>query len=156
VGVVLGGRLLACDGEGRLRATDLATGRAAWWAQVSVPGEACRVLDATDDAVIVEGAGRLVVVDTTREAPPAPVFTVRGRIEDPYTEELRGREVHVGPRTVHTDGKGRFTATLRGHGPVTVQLADPDGPTTSAVVWPDSRLRHHVSLAAYYEDDSCH
>jgi len=156
LGTVAGGRLLTCDDEGRLHAVDARDGREAWWARVSVAGEECAVLAATDGTVLVQGAGRLIALDTTRAAPPAPAVAIRGRFEDVYTKHgERGVAVLVGGRRVHADEHGRFAATVHVNGPIEVRLADE--PRVREVVWPDSRDRHRVRLSNYVEpDESCH
>jgi hypothetical protein len=157
-GVVSGTHLLACDDAGSVRAIDLSTGRQAWWAQVSAGSSECRVFGATDDTALVKGAGRIVALDTTVEAPPAQSFTIRGRFKNVYSKgnDDNRATLHIDGRRVVTDKRGRFAATVRSHGPVVVSVEESYGPEGSVIVWPDSKDLHHVSLSNYYESDSCH
>jgi outer membrane protein assembly factor BamB len=149
-------RLFSCVDDGTLHATDVPSGRELWWARVSTANGECAVFGATDDSVLVEGAGRLMALDTTRAAPRAPALTISGRFKDLYSDKpkLRGRAVHVGDRRVRTDARGRFVATVRAHGPIEVSVDDA-GSSGRAIVWPDGHARQHVELSNYV-DDSCH
>ena len=149
-------RLFSCIDDGTLHATDVPSGRELWWARVSASNAECAVLGATDESVLVEGAGRWIALDTTRAAPRAPAVTISGSFRDVQSEKpkLRGRVVHVGDRRVRTDARGRFVATVRAHGPIEVQVDDV-GPSGRAIVWADGHARRHVELSNYV-DDSCH
>jgi hypothetical protein len=149
---VRGSRLLACDDDGVLHMMDVRSGRKLWWAQVSAAGEPCAVLGVTDERVLVAGPDRVMALDATRAAPPAPAVTIHGRID---SGESSGVAVRVGTRRVHTNARGRFVATVRAHGPIAVRVVDKWGIRSQKVVWPDEHARRSVLLTNYI-DDSCH
>jgi outer membrane protein assembly factor BamB len=146
--------LYSCDDNGRLHAVNVETGREAWQAQVSVARSECRVFPG--ETVFVQGAEHLLALDTTQPAGRAKAVTIRGRFKDVIGENhVRGREVWVGKQHVRTDAHGRFVATVRMHGPISVHMDDVSGPESSAVVWPDAGSNQKVELSNYYYED-CH
>jgi hypothetical protein len=149
-------RLYSCD-DGQLRAIDLEKGSELFHANVSGPRDDCHVLTGDDATLFVEGLDHLLALDTTQPAGPAPRVRIVGRYTDVINEHkrVRGLDVTVGDHKVRTDAHGRFAATVRMHGPISVRMNDISGDENSALIWPDGKTRFDVKLSNnYYED--CH
>jgi outer membrane protein assembly factor BamB len=147
--------LYSCDDKGDLHAVNLDSGQEAWRAHVTVEGSTCAVFPG--ETVFVQAADHLMALDTTQPAARAKPVTIRGRFKDVIgaKESVRNHLVWIGERRVRTDAHGRFVATVRAHGPISVSLADVSGPGSHAVVWPDAGSHQRVELTNdYYED--CH
>jgi len=147
--------LYSCDDKGDLHAVNLENGQEAWRAHVTVEGSTCAVFPG--ETVLVQGVDHLMALDTTQPAGRGRPVTIRGRFKDVIGEKqsVRNHAVLIGERRVRTDAHGRFVATVRAHGPISVSLADVSGPGSHAVVWPDAGSHQKVELTNdYYED--CH